>query len=430
VFAAFIVFKVTTGVYQVVQKIDPKDAVFALGTDLKQDEYGYTNIVLLGDGGHVRDGADLIDTIMVASIDFEGKSVSLLSIPRDYYLRYIPDKEFAGRKINEVYRDHKNLYGDEESYAIYQKVTGGIANLDVHYYARVDFNAFVEVVDSLGGITVDVKEPIYDPYYPNETDDGYTVFKIDAGLQEMNGETALKFVRSRKTTSDFDRSARQQQVLIAIRDKAMSVSLDTKTIKQLYESISNNLNTNLSLREMLALASFGKDFNVNRVVMKVLQDNNPPRPGTFLYTPKREYYDGQFVLVPQGNNLELIHLYSDLIFHHRDIFINPVKITVLNATKTSGIAGVLAAKLEKFTLNVVDVDNLEGSDGERKYEEKSYLIYHSWEADNDGNVIPHHKYALDALALFAKGDAVPSSEQCKEACETHIAIVLGADYNE
>lgn len=427
---ALIVVKITLGIFNVIKEIDPKEVVLSLGSDLKTDENGYTNIILLGDGGHVRDGADLIDTIIVASIDFENKSVSLLSIPRDYYLRYIPDEEFAGRKINELYRDFKKEYGEEEAFEIFQKVAGGIVNLDIQYYARVDFNAFVEVVDSLGGITVDVKEKIYDTHYPNETDDGYTVFEVDAGVQEMNGETALKFVRSRKSTSDFDRAGRQQQALIAIRNKAMEIGLSTKTIKKLYSSVSNNLNTNLDLRELIALASFGRDFDVNRVVMKVLQDGNPIREGSFLYTPERKYYNGQFVLVPDGNSLEMIHRYANLIFHNREALINPVKIEVINATKISGIAREVAEYLERYSIKIEDIDNLYDKDGEKKYEEKSYILYHRWEADDEGNIIATHQSVIDALADFADGEALPSEEPCNEACEIDISIVLGEDYNE
>lgn len=425
--AFYIVIKVTSGLYHVIRNFEPEDIVMALGAELKMDGNGYTNIILLGDGGHVRDGADLIDTIMVASIDWETDSVSLMSIPRDYYLRYIPDKEFALRKINEIYRDFKKEYGEEDTFSIYKTVAGGLTNLDVHYYVRVDFNAFVEVVDSIGGITVDVKESIYDPYYPNETDDGFTVFEVDAGVQEMNGETALKFVRSRKTTSDFDRAARQQQVLIAIKEKALSGNVLTspKTVKKLYESIQNNLNTDMSLREMIALASFGKDFDRQHLVMKVLHDD-PSQDGGFLYTPEQKYYNGQFVLVPDGNSLDFIHLYADLIFHRREVLGSPVKIEVLNATKTPGIAREVYSQLNRFGFDIANIDNLFDKDGERKYVEKSFIRYNDWEVDMEGNVIAHHQSTLDALSNFVNGEPIPSDELSED--EIKISIVLGDDY--
>jgi len=427
--AVLIVIKVTTGIYHSIRDFDPKDMVFAMGSDLKQDQNGYTNIVLLGDGGHVRDGADLIDTIMVVSMDFNNKTVSLLSIPRDYYLRYIENKDYAGRKINELYRDFKNELGEEEAYGAYQDVLSDIVNLDIHYYARFDFNAFVEVVDSLGGITVDVKEAIYDPYYPNETDDGYTVFEVDAGIQEMDGETALKFVRSRKTTSDFDRAARQQQVLMAVKDKVLSsdVLRSTKTIKRLYESIRSNLNTNMTLREMIAMSSFTKGFDQGRLASKVLHDD-PSQDGGFLYTPERKYYNGQFVLVPDGNSLDYLHRYADLIFHQRDVLMNPVRIEVLNATKEPGIARTVTSFLGRFGFNIVNIDNLFDAEEERKYIEKSFIRYNHWEVDMEGNVIAKHQSTLDALEAFVKGEPIPSDEGEVTPADIDISIILGADY--
>lgn len=424
IFGAFVVFQVTSGIYNAIRDFDAQDMVFAIDSELKQDANGYTNIVILGDGGHVRDGADLIDTIMVASVDLEKKIVSLFSIPRDFY---VWSDEYGDAKINELYRNNKNEFGEDGAFEVFEKVTSQITGLDIHYYARVDFNAFVEVVDALEGITVDVKDSIYDPYYPNETDDGYTVFEVDAGVQEMNGETALKFVRSRKTTSDFDRAARQQQVLMAIQGKALSSGiLNPKTIKNLYQSLRNNVNTDLTIREMLAFASFAKGFDRNQMVSKVIHDD-PSRDGGFLYTPERKYYNGQFVLVPDGDNLDLIHKYANLLFHHRDVLMNPVRIEVLNATREPGIARIASSHLNRFGFDIVDIDNLFNKQGERKYVEKSFIRYSNWEVDADGNVIARDKSTLNALADFVKGEPIPSDETQTDD-QVDISIVLGADY--
>lgn len=424
--ALLIVVKVSTGIYNFVRNFNPRDAVFALGSDLKQDQNGYINIALLGDGGHVRDGADLVDTIMVASLDYKDKSVSLLSVPRDTYIK---TEKYGSAKINELYRDNKKQLGDVDGYLLYEDVLGDISSLDIQYYLRVDFSAFVDVVDSIGGITVDVKEPIYDPYYPNDSDDGYTVFEMDAGLQNMNGETALKFARSRKTTSDFDRANRQQQVLMAIREKALSgdVLSSPKTIGKLYDSISKNINTNLTLREMVSLASFAKDFDKNRVINKVLHDD-PSRDGGFLYTPERKYYNNQFVLVPDGDNYDLIHKYANLIFHNRDVLLNPVKIEVLNATKKEGVAREVASQLNRYGFDIESIGNLMGKDGKKKFVEKSFIRYNSWDVSADGTVIAHHKSTLDALAGFINGEAIPNDEQKPAGQGADISIVLGTDF--
>lgn len=423
--AIFVVSKVMFAAYQFVANFDPKSLVFAMGADLEKDEHGYTNILLLGDGGHERDGADLIDTIMVVSIDYEGNAISMVSIPRDYYVK--EDVIWPG-KINELYRNHKRQLSEEERFDLFRKVVGKIVNLDIPYYLRADFSGFVEVVDSLGGVTIDVEKEIDDPYYPNETDNGYTLFHVPAGVQEMDGETALKYVRSRKTTSDFDRAARQQKMLEAIREKALSkdVLTDTGTLKKMYGVVEDNINTNLSLREMIALAGFASRFDRNRLVRKVIHDD-PGQDGGFLYTPERKYYNDLFVLVPFGDNLDLIHKYTDLIFHHRDALIQNPTIEVLNATKVPGIARNAAYQLNRFGFNVVSIDNYFDDEGEKKFLDESVIFYYDWTQDRDNNVIPDYKAAIDALLTFVRAIPMPGDPVYADQ-GVDISIVLGKDY--
>ena len=422
----FIVWKVMVVAYNFVTGFNPKDIIFSLGADLKKDANGYTNIVLLGDGGHVRDGADLVDTIMVASIDYNKNAVTLFSIPRDYYVSNI---NWPG-KINELYRNNKRQFeSDDELYGLFQTETGEIANLDVQYYVRVNFNAFVEVIDSLGGITVEVKEDLYDPYYPNETDDGYTIFEVKKGPQEMDGETALKFVRSRKTTSDFDRAFRQQQILEAVRAKALSkgVLTKTKTLQKLYDTVKANMNTNLTFREMVALGAFADGFDRSHLVSKVIHDD-PGQDGGFLYTPEKELYNNMFVLIPFGDNLDLIHKYADLIFNHREAFWDPPKIEVLNATKASGIARNVAYQLNRFGFNVVSIDNLYDENGEKKYLDKSVIYYYDWEEEKDADVSAKYRSTIDALGGFIQSPAMPM-QRTPFTTNADLSIVLGDDYS-
>jgi LCP family protein required for cell wall assembly len=437
----FVVGRVSMAAYRWVSDFDPKDLVFAAGTDLMKDEHGYTNILLLGDGGHERDGADLIDTIMVASIDYDKNAVSLLSIPRDFYVKADGETVKYSGRINELYRNHKyDLPIEADRFRQFMAVAGDVVDLQIHYFARVDFKAFVEVVDSLGGVTVDVEEAIYDPYYPNETDDGYTIFSIKSGEQEMNGETALKFVRSRKTTSDFDRAARQQKVLEAIQQKALSKDILTSpgTLKDIYNSVSKNVNTNLSLREMIELGKFAKDFDRSRLVRKVLHDD-PGQEGGFLVTPDRDFYNGQFVLVPFGTGYDLVHRYADLIFHDREIYFDPATIEVLNATRIPGIARNSAYQLNRYGFNIVNIDNFFDNSGDKKYLEESVIYYYDYTEDKDGTIHPTHQSTLDALEKFVKGVPLPapdamlvSEEKGKKVYAGQgikLSIVLGDDYD-
>ena len=439
-FGIFVVIKVMGAAYGFVSDFNPKELIFAVGSDLEKDEHGYTNILLLGDGGHERDGADLIDTIMVASIDYEKNSVSLLSIPRDFYVESSESAMQWPGRINELYRNHKNQMSEDERFELFKDVTGEIVGLDIQYFLRVDFKAFVEVVDSLGGVTVDVENAIYDPYYPNESDNGYVLFKVDEGLQEMNGETALKFVRSRKTTSDFDRAARQQLVIESIQQKALSKDILTspKTLKDVYAAVDKNVNTDMTLREMIALAGFAKHLDRSRLVRKVIHDD-PGQEGGFLYTPERELYNGQFVLIPFGNDYELIHKYSNLIFHQREVYYDPASIEVLNATKYPGVARNAAYQLNRFGFNVIKIDNYFDNSGEKEYLENSLMEYHDYTQKKDGLVLPRYETTINALDGFVKAKDVASNtayllsedknEKVYENSGINLSIVMGEDYD-
>ena len=422
IIAVFIIFKVTTGIYYVISNFDIKNLALSFGTDLKKDQYGFTNIVLLGDGGHERDGADLIDTIIVASLDHKNKAVSMLSVPRDYFIN---NKKYGSARINSFYAYSKNKLGKDKAYGVYQEILNDILDLDIQYYLRVDFNAFVEVIDSLGGITVDVKKTIYDPYYPNNTDNGYTVFEIKKGINNLDGETALKFVRSRKTTSDFDRAARQQQVLIAIQEKALSgnVLKNPKTIKNLYKSINDNLNTNLTTRELISLASFAQKLDRNNLITKVLHDD-PSRDGGFLYTPEREQYNGQYVLIPY-DTMD-IKKYAELIFYNREIYLKPAKIEILNASSMSGIAGKTYNYLKNYGFNIVNLDNYLDSGGKRAKLTKS-LIQYNKKVITAGTVTVDYNPTANALSKFIHG-SISAINQSDSNSVNDISIILGEDY--
>lgn len=425
VIASLIVFRVMSAAYTWVRGFDPQSLVLAAGSDLRQDENGYTNIVLLGDGGHVRDGADLIDTIMVASIDYQKNAVTLLSIPRDYYTRNIGIDD--GR-INELYRNNKLVMPNGQSFELFKEAAGELAGLKIHYYFRADFSAFVELVDALEGVDIDVPKTIDDPYYPKETDDGYATFKIEAGLQHLDGETALKYVRSRKTTSDFDRASRQQLVLAALREKAMNLEIlaKPKVLKNMFGAIQKNIDTDMTVREVISLAAFAKDFDRSHLIAKVLHDD-PGQDGGFLYTPERQYYNGQFVLIPFGDSLEIMHKYADLIFNKREAFYKPMEVEILNATKASGLAGKTAYQLNRFGFAVGNIENLLDAKGDRVFSAETVIRYYDWTADDKGQITPKNPVFLEALQEFIKGKLTPADPTLSHGAAA--TVILGDDYD-
>lgn len=352
--------KGVVGAMQVGKPFSVKQIVLsAISQDIKTDQYNHTNILLLGIGGKGHDGANLTDTMIVASIDHKNNLVPMLSIPRDFYVKN--DFLGYGTRLNGIYELVLDETDDPEfAMETLMKEIENILDINLQYYAKVDFNGFTEIVDTVGGVDVNIKESIYDPYYPapDSSAADYDPLFLKAGEQTLDGKTTLKYVRSRKTTSDFDRARRQQEVIAALKNKATRIGflLNPAKLKGLYTAISNNFETNLSWTEMLYLAQLADKFGSDSVMSEVLNDE-AYKTGGFLYTPEREFYGGAFVLVPfSGDNAE-IQAFTRLFFYHSNLFQNPTPIQVLNGTSEPGLAAMSKMYLERYGFNVVRYGN-------------------------------------------------------------------------
>lgn len=357
--SVFVIALVVLGFISFVKSFDLAAIVFSFGKGLKTDHFGHTNIVLAGIGGEGHDGADLTDTLMVASIDYENKSITMLSIPRDLYVK--SGKLKSGERINEIYFIAKNRFkssisGMEEL----KNVTVALTGTRIDYFIKVDFKSFKKLVDSMGGLDIMVEKDIYDPYYPLDKTIQYQPFAIKAGLQHMNGETALKYARSRKTTSDFDRAQRQQQLLTTIKEKAFSLNILTNPskIQEIYTVVNDGIETDLSLNEIITLAKTAKELKRENIHSFVLGDN-PNECGGFLYTPAREFFNGAYVLLPAGNSYDDINIFTKAIFDDPNIFVAKDPIQILNGTKKPNIAGEVTNFLSRMCLNVIHYSNAE-----------------------------------------------------------------------
>ncbi|KKT02872.1 MAG: cell envelope-related transcriptional attenuator [Candidatus Peregrinibacteria bacterium GW2011_GWF2_43_17] len=215
----------------------------------------------------------LTDTIMLASINPDLKTISLISIPRDLSVN--------GRKINE----HYNLYGSDYMKEAAYEITG----IMPEKYVVIDMQAFIDIVDAVGGVDVYVDKAIYDTLYPNGKG-GYSTFYIEAGEQHLDGATALKYARSRESTSDFDRAERQQEVVLALKDKVVSSGLvgDGSAILDILSSVLENVDTDISFIDTITYyASYG---NYTVETGNVLTTSN------YLYSTYNMY--GQYILLP------------------------------------------------------------------------------------------------------------------------------------
>ncbi|EKD92527.1 MAG: putative transcription regulator [uncultured bacterium] len=339
----------------------------AFSEKIKTDEENHTNILLLGTGNATHSGANLTDTMIVASIDHDLKWVSMLSIPRDFYVT-IPEL-YGGNRVNSIFELYaeqamfqENLTEEaayQKAYEVLAKNISEITGIPIHYYARIDFDAFVEVVDSIEGIDVNIQEDIVDPFYPAEDGTlGYQTFSIKKGPHHLDGKTALKYVRSRKTSSDFARANRQQEVLQAIKEKALSLGVLTNAskLKDLYDAFNSNFDTNLNWSEMVYLAKLASKMGRESVSSWVLSDD-PLSAGGFLYTPERELYGGAYVLVPYQSDYKDIRTFADLVLMHPEVHGNALSYQILNGTKVNGLANEVMYYLQRFGFNIVRFGN-------------------------------------------------------------------------
>lgn len=354
IISAYGIYKFTPAKY-----IITKGILKTIGSDLKKDKDGYTNILAVGIGGEGHDGGQLTDTIIVASINEKTGKIVMTSIPRDLYVKH---ENIISQRINSVFENTKYRLGEELGMLTLADIAGKFVGFDIHYYIKIDFQGLVDVVDAVGGIQVYNEETIYDPYYPGPNY-SYQTFSLPQGLQTLNGETALKFSRSRKTSSDFSRSNRQQQVIFAAKDKALQLDILTspERLTDLYKSVDTNIQTNLTIREITSLAGVASDLNRSDIASVILNDDFNAKGG-FLYTPPRSLYGDAFVLLPADSSLSQIHTFIKIHRLFPDLMKNPTPVDLLNGTKTPGLATKTGSIIKRFGFSINTVSNTENPD--------------------------------------------------------------------
>ena len=324
---------------------------------LRTDASGHTNLLLLGVAGEMEQGGHLSDSIMIVSINPKRPSISVLSLPRDLYV----SSKVGDRKINEVYAAAQYKHGEAKGLEITKDAIEQFTGIEIHYAAVVDFALFEDGIDLLGGVDVFVPQDIRDEHYP-DTNFGYQTFVVRRGLQHFDGATALKYARSRKTTSDYDRARRQQDLALAIRQKIESNGLveNTQRLREFYDLFRRKVNTDIDLTTLLALTKIGMGIDYGDIVSAVLNDD-PTQRGGLLYAPAREFYNGQFVLLPQS--MADTQSFLDLVLIHPEVLLENAQIAVLNGTSEEGLASKKAAQLRRLGFHVIEVGNYETETG-------------------------------------------------------------------
>ncbi len=274
-----------------------------------------TNFLLLGIRGEGADSPLLTDTMIIFSYNHETKTPTVISIPRDLW---VPSKL---TKINTTY-----LYGEEASPGAGIAMTQGaileVLGLPIHYTAVIDFEVFKQAIDLVGGIDVDINPGFTDPEFPIPGKEKslpissrYETITFATGSSHLDGETSLKFVRSRHSFgdegTDFARSRRQQQVISALREKMINPAflLDQKKVNALLEIISSHLKTNFPASLYPTLAKLALDTK-DQEIKTLSLTNLPDADGvTILFNPPAKNYSGQWVLVAKDNNWNALKQY-------------------------------------------------------------------------------------------------------------------------
>ncbi|MCK9186105.1 LCP family protein [Candidatus Gracilibacteria bacterium] len=434
--AITIILVLCVGIVKAVSKVDVSLVLKIAGTDLEEDSYGHTNFLLLGSGGLNHDGGTLTDTMIVASLDDENKTVTMLSIPRDLWIK---DSVVGNSKINEVYLNAKTYYeeinkvpaktedpkSNQQAMELLKTKIEELLGIPIHYYVSANFDAFTDIVDAIGGVDINVEKAIYDPLYPKAGTVEYETFSMPKGLQHLDGKTALKYARSRETTSDFDRSERQQQLIMAIKESALKANIlfSKEKIENILGIIKSNLNTNITIEEILTLGSIAKNYSKDSIVTRLMHDD-PTKCGGFLYTPERSYYGGAFVLVPAGG-FEVIHKYADLIFGFTAISKEDAKIQILNGTPRGGVAGETKQILQRFCLNMSRFGNAET----KNVTQTTY--YYKTKLNEKGEPIESRSLTLDFLKKLIPGkevEGIPQKYIDLGYTDSDIILEMGADY--
>ncbi len=315
---------------------------------LKGEKEGRINILLLGmRGEHVDGGGLLADTIIVVSIKPAEKKVAMISIPRDLYVT-VPGTNTQS-KINAVY-----FYGEKRKHnggglANMKKIVGEISGQPIHYAVAINFKGFSDLVDAIGGVPIHLNKEFIEPLqfheehvcdqkvftvpsgnyeekknkkgkvvarYPlcyNAHEECGGIFRLPAGDLNLNGEQALCYVRSRVTSSDFERARRQQQVIQEIKKKALTIGTlsSFSKVNAMLDALGDNVRTDMQLWEMKALFNLYKEMGDDIIIKQKVLENSSEG---LLYAPQNTRPDQGYILLPRGDNYDKIkEMFKDII---------------------------------------------------------------------------------------------------------------------
>lgn len=350
------------------------------------------NVLLLGiDSRPDSSTTQNTDTMIVLSLDPVNKTAAMLSIPRDVYIQ---KPGVLVDKINAAY-----AFGGPD---LARKVVEDLLGIRLNAYALVNFDAFTKIVDSVGGVIVDVRRPVRDESYPTP-DYGVERLDIMTGPQLMDGSTALHFARSRHDTNDYSRAQRQQLVVSALRTRLTEGDF-LRSLPAIVDRVGSAVQTNFDPANVPSLALFGSGIDGSAIRSEVLYPCGGDYPHCEL---QYSGGDGGFFLVPDRAK---VRDFAASIFYDPQVKSEAASIEVRNTGGRTGLAQSVADRLVERSFSVSIVTNL-GTSGR-----SAVLVRNAAK-----------RYTANALAQQLGGvpvDALPVGEQTS----ADIVVRVGADF--
>lgn len=332
-----------------------------------------TTILLLGVDARPGQTTIRTDTIMLLTVNPETGAAGMMSIPRDLKVR--PTALSREMKITSVYGAGEAVGYAGGGPALLFETVHDLLGYQPDYYVKVNFDGFKEIIDLIGGVEIDVPYEIYDDKYPDENFGYLPPVHFLPGKQQMDGETALKYARTRHADNDYARAGRQQQVILAIKDKLLEdgqMAALLPRLPGLAVAMANSVQTDMPIDKAIALARSFTNMelsNVARVVIDQKMGQVDP-----------EYPELGYVLIP---DLIKVRAAADTIFadvapglspeetERQAIQAEAAKVIVLNGTQEKGLASKVQAKLLGYGFLVTIIGNAERTD----YAETELVIH-------------------------------------------------------
>jgi polyisoprenyl-teichoic acid--peptidoglycan teichoic acid transferase len=412
---------------QVVQAVEPQPGTIAYKLDHGQQ----VNILLLGMGGYENDAPFLTDSIMAVTIDPNSHRVMLASVPRDLVvhmnLQTSPSSIWTN-KINAAYEVPltsiiccvaAQYQGRDGGGHAAEHEVGKVLGMTFDRYIAVDFVAFRDMVNALGGVDVCLTSNLDDNEYPNYGH-GFMPIHFKAGCQHLTGEQALEVARSRHAieadqSSDFGRARRQQDIMQAIKAKTTTVNGFAKA-PALLDALQKNIHTDMSLSDMKAIYDWGKNLPNSSILRLALTAPAPATDGNFLYGGNCGMGNAS-QLCPEDPSYGMIHKYIASVFIDQSVLAEKAPVQITNGSYTyNDIANRVTTMFDPLGLQLADPVAHAGS-------AKTVIL------DYSGGQFPKTAQWLATYFGATVVPATPSSPAPARGQQTYgLVVVIGHDF--